>query len=125
MRFDTYMANLLLVDDNDFNLFILEQIVADAGHTYHLSLSGSEAVQITQKEHFDLVFMDIHMPSPNGIESTRLIRNHLSAQELPIIGLSGENDQKVIEEAKKAGMNDFLSKPFKSKTLLKIIADYL
>jgi CheY-like chemotaxis protein len=115
------MAYLLLVDDNDFNLFILEQIVSDAGHQYKLSMRGEEAIEFAKSEVFDLVFMDIHMPTPDGIECTKRIRQIYSMNELPIVGLSGEVDRTIIQDARNAGMNDFLSKPYKSSTLLEYI----
>lgn len=124
------MIRVLLVDDNDFNLFILEQIITDAGHDYCMCLNGQEALDEVKRaseakeKPYNLVFMDIHMPEPDGIKTTAILRKQFSANDLPIIGLSGESDKTILKEALTAGMNEFLPKPFKASTLLAMIDKY-
>jgi CheY-like chemotaxis protein len=124
------MIRVLLVDDNDFNLFILEQIITDAGYEHFMCIDGQKALDEVKRAKeanerpYNLVFMDIHMPEPDGIKTTALIRKMYTAQELPIIGLSGESNKAILKEASNAGMNDFLSKPFKAKVLLDMIEKY-
>lgn len=124
------MIRVLLVDDNDFNLFILEQIISDEGHDYCMCLNGQEAlnelkrVKEAKEKPYNLVFMDIHMPAPDGIETTAIIRKQYSAHDLPIIGLSGESNKAILKQASDAGMNDFIPKPFKATTLLAMVDKY-
>ena len=124
------MIRILLVDDNDFNLFILEQIITDAGHDYCMCLNGQlaldevERAKEAKERPYNLVFMDIHMPEPDGIKTTAMFRKQFTPQQLPIIGLSGESNKTILQEASNAGMNDFLPKPFKARTLLAMIDKY-
>jgi len=93
-------------------------------------LNGQEAIdevkraQEAKEMPYNLVFMDIHMPEPDGIKTTALLRKQFTHQQLPIIGLSGESNKSILKEASDAGMNDFLPKPFKANTLLAMIDKY-
>ena len=71
--------------------------------------------------------MDIGMPVLNGIEATSRIRQSRvpGVSAIPVIGLSGESDEQLIEEALQAGMNDYLVKPVDTKVLLVKISQWI
>jgi CheY-like chemotaxis protein len=85
--------------------------------------NGIEAVTLCEDEHPDLILMDIRMPDMNGLDATRIIKevNH----DVPVIALSAYAFDENIREAKAAGCDDFLAKPFKVEYLLDTIGKYL
>lgn len=72
LREDT---KILVVDDNVLNVILMENVLGNLGATVTTAQSGKEAVEIAQSKSFDLVFMDIEMPSMNGLEAATLLRN--------------------------------------------------
>jgi two-component system response regulator VicR len=75
------------------------------------AMDGREAKVLLQKQDFDLVITDIHMPFHSGLEITAFIRNDLK-KNTPIIVLSAEGLENTVLEAFEMGANDFITKPF-------------
>lgn len=104
---------ILIVEDDDISQFLISKMIMDIGHQYTIASSGVEALEVLEKESFDLILMDIEMPIISGYETTRRIRSSNNSQlsHIPIIGISAnplENDVKPFLEK---GMNDYISKP--------------
>ena len=85
--------------------------------------NGIEAVTINEDEHPDLILMDIRMPEMDGLDATRIIKevNH----EVPIIALSAYAFDENIREAKAAGCDEFMAKPFRVEDLIEICSRYI
>ncbi|MEL6534331.1 MAG: response regulator, partial [Bacteroidota bacterium] len=84
--------------------------------TVQIASNGTEALQALQNESFDLVLMDLLMPEMDGYETTKKIRKDLKNQT-PIIALTASSTSSVRKATQEAGMNGFVSKPFKPKAL--------
>ncbi|WP_395702699.1 PAS domain S-box protein [Aquabacterium sp.] len=109
-------AHVLLVEDNAVNMMIgvalLEQwgaVVAQAGDGPQALDAVAAAAEAGRP--FDVVLMDVQMPGMSGYEATRLLRQHYSLLELPIIALTAAALTSERERAAEIGMNDFLTKP--------------
>lgn len=104
---------ILIVDDESFNRQYLEIYTNEWGmRTLHAE-NGQTALEILEKEpHLDIIFMDMHMPLMNGVETTRCIRSNPAYQDIIIIALTGNFSEQAMQEAKAVGMNDFVNKPF-------------
>ncbi len=106
--------SVLLVDDNEVNLAIGRKILIRLGMTVECALNGHEALTALQNKRFDIILMDIQMPVMDGIEATQQIRSLTApSADIPIIAISAnvyEDDQR---KCLNAGMNAFISKPFK------------
>ncbi len=98
---------VLLVDDSALNRDLLAMSLTDAGLHLAVAGNGMEGWEMLQKEKFDLVITDIHMPEMDGLELTRMIRSsaELHLRQLPVIGLSGAAEEE--EPARAAGMDEF------------------
>ena len=125
---DIRLENLkiLLVENNDFNQMVaidtLEELIK--GVRVDVAGNGQEAISCILKNDYDLVLMDIYMPVMDGHEAARKIRHELPfpKNEVKIIAVSASSTKQEIEECIKAGMNDYLSKPFRMEELMLKIA---
>ena len=115
----------LLVDDTPTNLFLLETICQATGLPYRTAQNGLEAVQLVQKQSFDLIFMDIQMPVMDGYTAIREIRKLPGGATTHITALTASAYQEDVARALEAGANAFIPKPFERDQLLLCIADAL
>jgi two-component system, chemotaxis family, sensor kinase CheA len=120
---------LLLVDDNDSNLFVLEAMLGEEeGVTLIKAFNGKEALEhIYSDPSIDLVLLDMMMPVLNGYETCLALRAHeqLRYRELPIISITASAMINDRERCIDAGANDYISKPFQVDELMKKIIDLL
>ena len=121
-RDDTNMKTILVAEDEESN-FELVRIVLQKRYNLLRARNGIEAVTLTEDEKPDLILMDIRMPDMNGLDATRIIKevNH----DTPVIALSAYAFDENIKEAKAAGCDEFLPKPFKVEDLIEIIQKYI
>jgi signal transduction histidine kinase len=117
---------ILVVDDNVTNRQMLCLFLKMRGFMTQEAVNGLEAVNMVKEANalIDLIFMDIEMPLMDGIEATRQIRarersDH--ATRIPIIALSGYTSEQIQQEAAIAGMEHFLTKPFKRDTVYGVV----
>lgn len=126
--FSPVSYQVLVVDDNVINQKVLKTMVERAGHTCYIANDGHEAITAYQRLSPTIIFMDILMPRMNGIEATLAIRRlealHSQDRPTPIIALSGNAQAHDKEEALKAGMTDYITKPFKRDQIYQTINRY-
>ena len=121
----TNMADLpliLVAEDEDSN-YELIKIVLQKRYRLLRACNGIEAVTLCEDEHPSLVLMDVRMPGMNGLDATRIIKevNH----DMPVIALSAYAFEENIREAKEAGCDEFLAKPFRVEDLLDTVQKYV
>ena len=112
-------AQILLVEDNDTNRFVIEQMLTSAGHFVDCVSNGEKALAQVQINEYQLVLMDVSMPVMDGIEATRRIRA-LGNQykNLPIIAMTAHALPEEQAMFSAAGMNAHLTKPMRRAQLL-------
>jgi CheY-like chemotaxis protein len=116
-------APLILVAEDEDSNYELVRIVLAKRYRLLRARNGIEAVTFCEDEHPDLILMDIRMPDMNGLDATRIIKevNH----DIPVVALSAYAFDENIREAKAAGCDMFLAKPFKVEDLLDIVEKYV
>jgi signal transduction histidine kinase/CheY-like chemotaxis protein len=120
-----YQGHVLLVEDNSINQAVSGEMLRQLGLTFDIAEDGQQAVtKIANSLQYDLIFMDIQMPIMDGYEATRKLRE-IGPDSLIICGLSANAMIQDYEKATQAGMNDYIVKPIKHKTLEKLVAKYL
>ena len=124
---DLQGISLLIADDSSFNRIALKTVLEKYGILIDEAVDGKDALKKIESGSFDLVLMDIMMPLADGIEATSSIRQSRNpdTSSIPVIGLSGDSDESSIEEAMRAGMNDYLVKPVDTKVLLMKISQWI
>ena len=118
---------ILLVEDNHINQIVAVNTLKKLKVKPQVANNGVEALEILKDQSFDLILMDIQMPLMNGIETTKNIRKLKDEFkcDIPIIALSADAYSNNVKEALDAGMNAYLTKPFKPKDLYDTIRDNL
>ena len=113
---------ILVAEDEDSN-YELVKIVLQKRYRLLRAHNGIEAVNLNEDENPDLILMDIRMPEMNGLDATRIIKeiNH----NTPVIALSAYAFEENIREAKLAGCDEFMSKPFRVENLIEVVKKYL
>jgi CheY-like chemotaxis protein/anti-sigma regulatory factor (Ser/Thr protein kinase) len=105
----------LLVDDNAVNLMVARLVLQKCWPqaTVSTASSGQQALEMVEKQTFDMVLMDMIMPDMDGLETTRRLRMHPhpALSGLVVIGLTANSAPRDQERCLEAGMNDVLSKP--------------
>ncbi|MFT3822199.1 MAG: response regulator [Rubrivivax sp.] len=111
--------DVLVAEDHAVNRQVLAALLDSLGHRAHFVPNGNEAIAAVQRQRFDLVLMDLHMPDIDGIEATRRIRAlpERTAATVPIVALTADAFTDTRERCLVAGMNNFLSKPVSRERL--------
>ena len=113
---------ILVAEDEDSN-YELVKIVLQKRYRLIRAHNGIEAVNLNEDEHPDLILMDIRMPEMNGLDATRIIKE--INQSTPVIALSAYAFDENIREAKMAGCDEFMAKPFRVENLIEMVKKYL
>ena len=112
---------ILAVDDSPINLQLLGHWLNPKGLEVSLAYSGKQAIEMAEKNQYDLIFMDIQMPEMDGMETTRQLRLLKNYKNTPIIALTahalGSEQQQILA----SGMNAYLTKPIDEDILLNTI----
>ncbi|HCE5803423.1 TPA: two-component system sensor histidine kinase GacS, partial [Pseudomonas aeruginosa] len=115
---------LLCVDDNPANLLLVQTLLSDLGAQVTAVDSGYAALEVVQRERFDLVFMDVQMPGMDGRQATEAIRRWEAEREVspvPVIALTAHalsNEKRALLQA---GMDDYLTKPIDEQQLAQVV----
>jgi len=113
---------ILLAEDVLINQIIAIEMLKTAGYLVDVADNGIEAVDAVEHQPYDLVLMDVHMPSMDGLGATRKIRELGPPRgRIPIVALTADAVAGVREQYLAAGMDDFLSKPFNRSELLAVV----
>ncbi|KAA8999349.1 response regulator [Affinibrenneria salicis] len=105
---------VLVVDDDVLNLRIAARLLRDLGHSGALATDGEKALQLTQQQRFDLMLLDISMPTLSGDETLRTLRaqeQQAGARRLPVLMVSGHGGEETRRHFIALGANGFLEKP--------------
>ena len=114
---------VLIVEDNIINQELLSEILERLKCTVEVADNGKIAVDKVEKNHYDLVLMDIQMPEMDGIEATKTIRKN--SNEVPIVAITASIFHSDQNECTEAGMNGFLTKPYTFDQVKEMIAKFL
>lgn len=123
-KFTHYLPHILLVDDNNVNQLVASEILKKVGCTVDVASNGLEAIEKVQKHKYDLIFMDIQMPQMDGVTATREIKKLKLSHLPPIIAMTAYSMKDDKEKFLLSGMDDYLSKPIKSETLINKVKEW-
>ncbi len=111
-------AEILLVEDNETNLFAATTMLGQLGCIVTQARTGLEAIRAAATKKFDVILMDMQMPEMDGLQATRHIRASAGPnQTQPILALTANAFVEDAERCREAGMNEHLTKPIRRPTL--------
>ena len=118
---------ILVVDDSEITRKSFFLMLKNTGADIDEAADGDEAVRLFARHKYDLVLIDLHMPTMSGYSATRYIRDLplLWANTVPIISVSAENSVELRTKCKESGINDQLIKPVEVRDLYKMIEKWL
>ncbi|RPI55782.1 MAG: response regulator [Deltaproteobacteria bacterium] len=119
------MKRVLVVEDNDANLYLMRFIFEKYGFQVLLAESGAEGVEKAITEKPDLIIMDIQLPDISGYETTKKIRESNADRDIPIVALTSYAMAGDREKAFAAGCNGYIAKPINPETFMKEIRTFI
>lgn len=118
-------CKILLVEDNNVNQIVATGMLKKIGYQVFIANNGKEAVRAVEHGEYNLALMDCQMPVMDGFEATREIRKLEKGSTLPIVALTANALKEDRERCEQAGMDDYLTKPYKQDALQAVIEKWL
>jgi PAS domain S-box-containing protein len=114
---------VLVAEDNDINQRLIRDILQALGHSVDVVASGNDVLVALEDRVFDVIFMDVYMPRLDGLETTARIRQRETAHggRVPIVGLTAHAVSGYKEICLNAGMDDYVSKPFRIRDITDVL----
>ena len=117
---------VMLVEDLPVNQLLFKKVLEKDGHQVVIAHNGLEAVELFPTAHWDMILMDVLMPTMNGLQATVLIRfiEETEIYRVPIVGISANTSAPDRDACRAAGMDDFLPKPINLPDLRAVFTKY-
>lgn len=112
---------ILYVEDNEFNLKIVRQLLSRTSYRLIEAMDGESGVAMAQNELPDLILMDVQLPKMSGLDATRQLRADAKTAAIPIVVITSFALSGDAEKAKAAGASAYLAKPYSPRELLQMI----
>jgi two-component system cell cycle response regulator DivK len=119
------MKKILLIEDNESNLYLMSFILTKLGHAVLEARDGAAGVDLAKKNRPDLILMDIQLPILDGYSATRQIREDDTLREVPIIAVTSFAMVGDREKAIEAGCTAYVEKPINPASFIKVLKKYV
>jgi DNA-binding response OmpR family regulator len=117
---------ILVVDDDILMLEALEELLTSSGYEVRVASRGQEALEILDKEHFDLLILDVVMPKMTGLDLCKEVRKRDDEKsKVKIIMLTAKTEERVLKTEEKHACDLYLTKPIDPGRLKELIRDTL
>lgn len=110
-------AKILIVDDEEDILELVRFNLHKDGYELTCVESGEKALKYAQKEHFDLMVLDLMLPGLDGLEVTRMLKANTATRNLPIVMLTAKGEEADVVAGLELGADDYMTKPFSPRIL--------
>ncbi|MCP4152669.1 MAG: response regulator [bacterium] len=118
-------ANVLIVDDNEMNRWLLVEYLGHLGLDIRQAENGKQAVDKAKKQHPQLVLMDMRMPVMDGYRATRILKSDDTLKTTPVVAITASTLKEERMEMEKAGCDGYLKKPFNKNQLIEELMRFL
>ncbi len=114
---------ILAADDEEYNRALIEAILKKYPISFTIVTNGKELINEVRKNSYDIIITDVRMPVQSGIDAVKFIRHELrnAKSKPPVIALTAAASEDDVKKCLSAGMNDYISKPFKESVLIEKI----
>ncbi len=117
--------NVLIVDDNAENIYVLNDMLAPLGFALAQAVDGRDALAKAVEFRPDLIFMDIKMPGIDGFETLRRIRQMPELKNVIVIAISASVSKQIQQKSIAAGFDAFIAKPILIEPLFELMGEFL
>ena len=118
------MKTIFVVDDNNVNLLLADKVLSDHYHVFTLP-SALGMFELLEDIKPDLILLDILMPGMDGFEALKRLRANGRTADIPVIFLTGSEDEEINAEGLKLGAVGLVHKPFSKPALLEFVTSHL
>jgi CheY-like chemotaxis protein len=118
-------ATILIVDDEPFNVDVLQQELEELDYQLITAANGQEALSKIKSHQPDLILLDLMMPVLDGFAVLAEIKGDNSLRDIPVIIVSAADDSKSIVKGIKQGADDYITKPIDADHLKKKVKEHL
>jgi two-component system, cell cycle response regulator DivK len=115
-------AKILIVEDNPDNMKLIRWMLEDAGYLVVGVDTAEAGLQLLEERQFDLVVMDISLPSMDGKEATRRLRAQKRFETLPIVAVTASVAKDEVSSVEASGVTAVISKPIEEQEFLQLVA---
>ncbi len=121
-----HTASIMVVEDEPLNMLLISEVLFKMGFTVIKAGNGREAINLLHATNPELIFMDVNMPEMDGFTATGFIRAFPDAKaQTPVIALTADAMKEDRERCLEAGMNDYISKPFRLEEIEATLRKYI
>jgi len=118
-------AKILYVEDNVLNMRLVRKLLASAGYTVLEAITGEDGVSLAEREHPDLILMDMNLPDIDGLEATRRLKACPTLSRIPVIALTANAMYGDRERFLGLGCDGYIAKPVARHELFDTISSFL
>lgn len=119
------MANILVIEDNDQNLYLVTFLLEKQGHSVIAAQDGAEGIRLALESRPDLILLDIQLPVMDGHAVARALRGHPSMESTPIVAVTSYAMAGDRERVLAAGCNGYIEKPIDPDTFVASVFAHL
>ena len=112
------MALILIADDSPTEIYVLQKMLEKHNHQVIIAEDGEQAIDMTHRQHPDLILMDVVMPKLNGFQATRRLSKEPETEDIPIIIVSSKNQETDKLWGLRQGAKGYLGKPVTEDQLI-------
>jgi len=116
-----YPFEILVAEDNFINQKLVRKLFEVLGYKTDLAANGYEAIDSLKRKPYHIIFMDVQMPEMDGLEATRVIKEHWKNKAPVIIAMTANAMQGDREKCLESGMDDYISKPLRLEDILRVV----
>ncbi|MEW6617948.1 MAG: response regulator [bacterium] len=116
---------ILVVDDEPLNRELAKDLLEVAGYVVFEAGDAHEAIELANKERFDLVLMDVQLPGMDGLSAINIIKGNSMNKDMPIVALTAYAMKGDKERIESAGCDGYLTKPINTKEFAQSVAGFL
>ncbi len=122
----TSNASILVAEDEPVNMLLISEVLGKMGFRVIKASNGKEVLELLAEHHPAVILMDVNMPEMDGLEATQIIRRLPQPQRnIPIVALTAGAMSEDREKCLGAGMNSFISKPFRLEEIEGVLKKYV
>lgn len=122
---DSTNLTVLVVEDNDDSRYLMRLELEQLGYLVLEAEDGAKAVEIAERDHPNIILMDLTLPVMGGLEATAKIRANDEMRDVPIIAVTAHQESDWREEAKASGFDAYVTKPIDGGWLSELIKGLL